>query len=39
MAEDGSENFKSTSDGPVIATTSHFGNFANYAHLGKGTQA
>jgi hypothetical protein len=22
-----------------IATTSHFGNFANYAHLGKGTQA
>jgi hypothetical protein len=23
----------------VIATTSHFGNFANYAHLGKGTQA
>jgi hypothetical protein len=35
----GSESSKATSDGPVIATTSHFGNFANYAHLGKGTQA
>jgi len=23
----------------VIDTTSHFGNFANYSHLGKGTQA
>jgi len=34
-----SECSKTTSDGPVIATTSHFGNFANYAHLGKGTQA
>jgi len=36
---EGLENFKTTSNGPVIATTSHFGNFANYAHLGKGTQA
>jgi len=35
----GSESSKTTSDGPMIATTSHFGNFANYAHLGKGTQA
>ena len=35
----GSETSKITSDGSVIATTSHFGNFANYAHFGKGTQA
>ena len=34
-----SEVSKTTLAGPVIATTSHFGNFANYAHLGKGTQA
>jgi hypothetical protein len=33
-----SEISKTTSVGPAIATTSHFGNFANYAHLGKGTQ-
>jgi hypothetical protein len=35
----GCESSKTTSDDPVIATTSHFGNFANYAHVGKGTQA
>jgi hypothetical protein len=35
----GSESSKTTSDSPVITTTGHFGNFANYAHLGKGTQA
>jgi hypothetical protein len=35
----GSESSKTTSDGPMVATTSHFGNFANYDHLGKGTQA
>jgi len=34
-----SETSKSTLAGSVIATSSHFGNFANYAHLGKGTQA
>jgi len=34
-----SKIFETTPVGPVIATTNHFGNFANYAHLGKGTQA
>jgi len=29
----------STPVGSMMATTSHFGNFANYAHMGKGTQA
>ncbi|CAD6223427.1 unnamed protein product [Miscanthus lutarioriparius] len=29
---------KTTLVGPVIATTNHFGNFANYAHLGKGEE-
>jgi hypothetical protein len=32
-----SEVSKTTPVGPMIATTSHFGNFADYAHLGKGT--
>jgi hypothetical protein len=35
-----SENSTDTSVDPSTATsTSHFGNFANYAHLGEGTQA
>jgi len=33
-----SESSKTTSDGPLIATTSHFGNFANYAHMSKGEE-
>lgn len=33
------EGSSSTLVGSVMATTSHFGNFANYAHMGKGTQA
>ena len=38
MAKDSSIGIsKTTPAGPVNATTSHFGNFANYAHLGKGT--
>ncbi|KAG2534172.1 hypothetical protein PVAP13_9NG032373 [Panicum virgatum] len=32
------ETSKSTLAGSVIATSSHFGNFANYAHLGKGEE-
>jgi len=34
-----SEALNTTPTGSLVATTSHFGNFANYAHLGKGTQA
>jgi hypothetical protein len=37
------ETFESStstsSQGPVVAASIHFGNFANYAHVGKGTQA
>ncbi|XP_066314867.1 uncharacterized protein [Miscanthus floridulus] len=33
-----SEISKTNPAGPVIATTSHFGSFANYAHLGKGEE-
>jgi hypothetical protein len=40
VAKETYESSTSTSSqGPVVAASTHFGNFANYAHVGKGTQA
>lgn len=40
VAKETFESSTSTSSqGPVVAASTHFGNFANYTHVGKGTQA